>query len=85
MKKYFDVYPRVFYPSLLIILVFVFVSILGGDSFRIAFSDLSKQITETTGWLFIIGVNIFVVFCFWVAFGKYGNKRLGGKKALPEF
>lgn len=85
MKKYFDVYPRVFYPSLIIILAFVFVSILGGESFRIVFSELSQQITQTTGWLFIIGVNIFVVFCFWVAFGKYGNKRLGGKKALPEF
>jgi choline/glycine/proline betaine transport protein len=85
MKKYFDVYPRVFYPSLLIIIFFVLVSILGGDYIRLAFSKLSSLITEKTGWLFIIGVNLFVVFCFWIAFGKYGNKRLGGKFAKPEF
>ena len=85
MKKYFDIAPGVFYPSLLIILCFVFVAILGGEEVRILFAQLSQIITENTGWLFILGVNLFIVFCLWIAFGKYGKFRLGGAKARPDF
>jgi choline/glycine/proline betaine transport protein len=37
------------------------------------------------GWLFILSVNIFVGFCLYMAFGKFGDIRLGGKEAKPEF
>ena len=85
MKKYFDVYPRVFYPSLIFILGFVFLSILGGNKVRQFFSETSNIITSQTGWLFILGVNIFLVFCLYIAFSKHGKQRLGGKTAKPEF
>ena len=85
MKRYFDISPKVFYPSLIIILCFVFISILGGQKVRILFSDFSQIITENTGWLFILGVNVFIVFSIWIAFGKYGKFRLGGPKAKPDF
>ncbi len=85
MKKYFDVYPRVFYPSLIFILGFVFLSILGGNKVRHFFSETSNLITSQTGWLFILGVNIFLVFCLYIAFSKHGKQRLGGKTAKPEF
>lgn len=85
MKKYFDVYPRVFYPSLVFIIAFVFLAILGGEPIREFFSKTSTLITSYTGWLFIIGVNLFVVMCLYIAFSKYGKHRLGGKRAKPEF
>ena len=85
MKKYFDVYPRVFYPSLIFILAFVFLSILGGDPVRVFFDKTAYLVTESTGWLFILGVNLFVVICLYIAFSKYGKHRLGGKHAKPEF
>ena len=85
MKKYFDVYPRVFYPSLIFILGFVFLSILGGEPVREFFNQTAFLVTESTGWLFILGVNLFVVICLYIAFSKYGKHRLGGKHAKPEF
>jgi choline/glycine/proline betaine transport protein len=85
MKKYFDVYPRVFYPSLIFILGFVFLSILGGEPVRAFFDKTAYLVTESTGWLFILGVNLFVVICLYIAFSKYGKHRLGGKHAKPEF
>ena len=85
MKKYFDVYPRVFYPSLIFILAFVFLSILGGEPVRAFFDKTAYLVTESTGWLFILGVNLFVVICLYIAFSKYGRHRLGGKHAKPEF
>jgi len=85
MKKYFDVYPRVFYPSLIFILAFVLLSILGGEPVRVFFDKTAYLVTESTGWLFILGVNLFVVICLYIAFSKYGKHRLGGKHAKPEF
>ena len=85
MKKYFDVYPRVFYPALILILSFVLVAILGGDPVKNFFTEVTHTVTTYGGWLFILGVNIFIVVCLWAAFGKFGKKRLGGKGAVPEF
>jgi choline/glycine/proline betaine transport protein len=85
MKKHFDVYPRVFYPSLIFILAFVLLSILGGEPVRVFFDKTAYLVTESTGWLFILGVNLFVVICLYIAFSKYGKHRLGGKHAKPEF
>lgn len=85
MKKYFDVYPRVFYPSLVFILGFVLLSIFGGDPVRKFFDKTALTVTESTGWLFILGVNLFVIICLYIAFSKYGKHRLGGKHAKPEF
>jgi choline/glycine/proline betaine transport protein len=70
---------------LVIILGFVFLSILGGADVRQFFSQTSSLITSQTGWLFILGVNIFLVFCLYLAFSKHGKQRLGGKTAKPEF
>ena len=55
MKKYFDVYPRVFYPSLILILSFVLVAILGGDPVKNFFTEVTHTVTSYGGWLFILG------------------------------
>ncbi|MBT6160498.1 BCCT family transporter [Flavobacteriaceae bacterium] len=85
MKKYFAIYPRVFYPSFIFILLFVLLSVFGGEPVKLFFERVAHEVTATTGWIFILGVNFFVLFCLWAAFGKFGNKRLGGAQAKPEF
>lgn len=85
MKKFFSIYPRVFYPAIVAIILFVFVAIAGGETVRIFFENTHKTITKYTSWLFILGVNLFVFICLWIAFGKYGNYKLGGENAKPEF
>jgi len=85
MKRFFDIYPRVFYPSFISILLFVLISVFGGDSVILFFEKASDAIASYTGWLFILGVNFFVFFCLWIAFGEFGKLRLGGKDAKPEF
>ncbi|MFT4791209.1 MAG: choline/glycine/proline betaine transport protein [Arcticibacterium sp.] len=85
MKKYFDIYPNVFFPSIVLILAFVIVAIFGGPEVLVFFNKAATTITTNTGWLFILGVNFFVVVCLWLAFSKYGKIRLGGKNAKPDF
>ena len=85
MKKYFDIHPQVFYPSIVLIIGFIVLSIFGGEPVRLFFSEASQWITQSTGWLFILGVNFFIIFCLWLAFGQYGKVRIGGEGAETEF
>jgi choline/glycine/proline betaine transport protein len=85
MKKYFDIHLQVFYPSIVLIIGFIVLSIFGGEPVRLFFSEASQWITQSTGWLFILGVNFFIVFCLWLAFGQYGKVRIGGEGAETEF
>ena len=85
MKKYFDINSKVFYPSIILIIGFILLSIFGGEPVKIFFADAAYLITDYTGWLFILGVNFFVIYCLWIAFGSFGNVRLGGEEAKPEF
>ena len=85
MKKYFDFHPQVFYPSIVLIIGFIVLSIFGGEPVRLFFSEASQWITQSTGWLYILGVNFFIIFCLWLAFGQYGKVRIGGEGAKTEF
>ena len=85
MKKYFDIHPQVFYPSIVLIIGFIVLSIFGGEPVHLFFSEASQWITQSTGWLFILGVNFFIIFCLWLAFGQYGKVRIGGEGAETEF
>jgi choline/glycine/proline betaine transport protein len=85
MNRFFDIYPQVFYPSIVLIFGFILLSVLGGEPVRIFFAEASQAITQKTGWLFILGVNFFIGYSLWLAFGKFGQVRIGGPKAIPEF
>lgn len=49
------------------------------------FSTVQSSITGNFGWLFIVAVNAFIVFCLYVGFGRFGKIRLGGDDAEKEF
>jgi len=49
------------------------------------FEDIQLGITENTGWLLILAVNVFVVSALLIAFSKFGRIRLGGELAQPDF
>lgn len=37
------------------------------------------------GWIYTLAVNLFIVFCLYMAFSKFGAIRIGGAKSKPEF
>ena len=84
-NKYFDIHAPVFWPSVALIILFITVTLWVGEPMELVFASSKAFITEKTGWLFIIAVNAFIVFCFYLGFSKFGDIRLGGKEALPEF
>lgn len=84
-KKYFDILKPVFWPSAILILLFIVITLSVGQPMEIAFVNLQKGISENAGWVFILSVNIFLAYVLYLAISKFGDIRLGGKKAKPEF
>ncbi|RAJ08599.1 choline/glycine/proline betaine transport protein [Chitinophaga skermanii] len=81
----FVVIKPVFYTSGLIVLASLILCIAFKASVDEWFLRMQYLVTENLGWFFILTVNFILVFCLAMAFGKYGNIRLGGEKAEPEF
>lgn len=49
------------------------------------FQQISGGMTTYGGWFFVLSVNIFLAFCIYLVFSPFGNIRLGGQKATPDF
>jgi len=64
---------------------FVLGTLLFLDAAGPAFSNLRVWITSRFDWLFMIGSNIFVVFCLFIAYSKLGRVRFGGPDAKPRY
>ncbi len=77
--------PAVFFTSAGLIAVFVVVALLNQASLDAFFSGIQTFISNYFGWLYIIAVNVILIFCIYLGFGKYRNIRIGGKDSKPEF
>ncbi|TVP53877.1 MAG: BCCT family transporter [Mongoliibacter sp.] len=84
-KKYFDIHKPVFWPAIALIVLFISITLIVGEPMESFFAGFKDWVTDKTGWIFIVTVNAFLIFCVYLAFSKYGSIRLGGKEAEPEF
>ncbi|WP_439882146.1 BCCT family transporter [Pontibacter sp. MBLB2868] len=80
-----EVNGPVFWSSIIILIIIITLVLIFRDGAEVFFSEAQASVTANMGWLFILSVNVFVVFCLYMAFGKFGHIRLGGKDAKPEF
>jgi len=80
-----DVHNPVFFVSAALVVAFVAITVVFLDSAGAAFSELRIWITTTFDWVFMIAMNIFIVFGLFVAYSKLGRIRLGGVDALPRY
>jgi len=79
------VHNPVFYPSLIIIILSVVLAVIFNEQAQKSFENAQNIVSQKTGWIYTIAVNTFIVFCLYMAFGKYGSIRIGGPLAKPEF
>jgi len=85
INKLFDIHKPVFWPSVILITVLIAGTLIAGEAAENTFSAIQSGITEWASWLFVIAVNIFIGYALYFAFSKYGNIRLGGEDAEPDF
>ncbi len=77
--------PWVFFPSAALIILFVSLNLVFQESLGTFFEDAMAFISTKFGWLYVLAVNVILVFCIYLGFGRYKNIRLGGKDCEPEF
>ena len=83
MKKTMNV---VFVISLIIVLAISAWGIAHPASFGVAANGSMGFITNNFGWLYVLGMTLFVVFAVWIGFfSKYKNVRLGPADSTPEY
>ncbi|MDZ7660315.1 BCCT family transporter [Fodinibius sp.] len=85
IKKYFDVHKPVFWPSVILILTMITTTLVMGEQAQTVFEAVQSYISNNMGWLFILSVNAFLVVSLTIAFSRFGDIRIGGVDAKPEF
>ena len=85
----FGPFPRVnrpvFITSALLIVGFIIFGSLFGELAGEVFNQLQSFITHRFRWLFIILMNVAVVFSLYIALSRYGDIRLGHQTEHPEY
>lgn len=85
----FGPFPRVnrpvFITSALLIVGFILFGSLFSEWAGEVFNQLQSFITHRFRWLFIILMNVTVVFSLYIALSRYGDIRLGHQTEHPEY
>mgnify|MGYP006285556277 CR=1 FL=1 len=81
----YDVHPWVFFAGGGVIILGVLLTLIMGDTAESIFGAMQSWISNFTGWFFVLVMNVVLVFCFGLIFTRYGELRIGGPDAEPEF
>lgn len=75
----------VFFTSSIIIIISIILTLIYRESAETYFGEVQDYISNTGGWFFVLSVNIYLFFMLYLAFSKFGQLRIGGQSAKPEF
>lgn len=82
-------FPRVskpvFVTSALVIVGFIIFGAFFTETAGTLFSFLQGFITDKFGWMFVILMNIALIFCIYLAASRYGDIRLGQQTEKPQY
>ncbi|MDO4888418.1 MAG: BCCT family transporter [Actinomycetaceae bacterium] len=77
--------PGVFWPSAILIVIFVFLAIFYSEGTKEHIDAISSAVVDNVGWYYILAVSGFVVFALAIAFSRKGDTILGADDAKPEY
>jgi choline/glycine/proline betaine transport protein len=80
-----DIHPQVFFISAGLILFFVIVTLIFQQYVGDIFQMLQSTMASYAGWFFIWTMNIILVFILFLLASRFGDVRIGGMDARPEF
>src|SRR5690554_2876857 len=75
----------VFFSALAVIIFSVAFTLVFEEEADYYFGMAQTAVSAHGGWIYTLAVNLFIVFCLYMAFSKFGKIRIGGKSAKPEF
>ena len=77
--------PPVFFSSVFLIALMVFVGAIWPDQAQIVFKSAQSWFELKAGWLYILGVAIFLIFIIFVMVSRFGDIKLGPDHAEPDY
>lgn len=80
-----DINGPVFFTSSIIIIITIALTLIFEEQAEESFTAIQDFVANSAGWFFVLCVNVFLLFVIYLAFSKYGDIRIGGKNAKPEF
>lgn len=81
----FDLHPQVTAWSAGFLIIFLALTLVYRDSAEGVFADALVFIGDNFGWFYILAANIFLIAVVFFGFSRFGQIRLGGPEAVPEF
>ncbi len=81
----FDLNPQVTFISVFLLFVFITITLMFPSQAEAVFEKSLNLITKNAGWFLVLASNLFIVAGLVFAFGRFGNIKIGGSKAVPEF
>lgn len=80
-----DINGPVFFTSSIFIIISIALTLIFEEQAEESFNAIQAFVANNAGWFFVLCVNVFLLFVIYLAFSKYGQLRIGGKNAKPEF
>ncbi len=80
-----DVNGPVFFTSAITIIIIITLTLMYKEGAEQYFTSIQDYVAKKSGWFFVLSANIFLIFMIYLAFSKYGQLRIGGQNAKPEF
>ncbi|MDD4835794.1 MAG: BCCT family transporter [Synergistales bacterium] len=75
----------VFIISMGITLAVVLWGLVAPESFGAFAGSMFNVLTDKFGWGYLLSMNIFVIFCLFIASSRFGKVKLGPNDSKPEF
>lgn len=77
--------PPVFYSSVVMIFIMVFVGAVWPEQAQTIFKSAQHWLEMKTGWLYILAVAIFLIFIIFVMVSRFGDIKLGPDHSEPDY
>jgi choline/carnitine/betaine transport len=85
-KKFgFNLNLEVTILSGIIVMMFIFFTILMPEVSSTFFKNVNVSIMKNFSWLYVFTINVCFLFLLYLALSKFGDIRLGGYNTKPEF
>ncbi len=77
--------PAVFFPSALLVFAGVGFAVMSHDRAETVFSSISTWLSQNMGWLYLLGVALFLFACIVIGLSEWGRIKLGPQDSEPEY
>lgn len=76
---------RVFFSAAIILILSISLTLIFEKDADHFFAIAQDAVSTHGGWIYTLAANVFIIFCLYIAFSKFGGIRIGGSEAKPEF